>query len=377
MAESLRDQLSANLDEQIKNEEPAQTPVEAPAPTETVEAAPPIDKPGRTAGRARDDSGRLLPGAAKRPETSAAQPGTSAQPLDATAQQSAPAAAETKPEPKARPKYPSTWKRDFQPLWDKVPEDLLPMIEYAAVQRESEFAKGVSTYKSEWEAARPLLEAMAPFKPYLEQNKIEPTQWITNLGNAHKQLVYSTPQERIATFAKLARDYQVPLEQMFVRGNDGQIYFNQQLLQQQAAPQQQAPQQDINQLLEEKLNQRDVAQAVAAFSSDKEKYPHFETVRATMSGLLQAGLAEDLPSAYQAAIRMPLHAEVYDAQQKLERDADVTRKQEEQRKTVEVARRNTVSTRTATPTAPGSQNGAKGLRAQLEENATSILAGRV
>lgn len=374
MAESLRDQLAANLDVIETQETPApveQTPAaEAPAAETQVES-----KPGRTAGRERDEQGRLKPGPAKRPETSVAELGKAPPAQNNTAQaiQAAPAA-----EPKARPKYPSTWKRDYQQLWDKAPDDLLPLLEYVGIQREGEYAKGVSTYKGEWENARPLMEAIAPFKPYLEQNKIDPSQWITNLGNAHKTLVYASPQDRLATFAKLARDYQVPLEQMFVRGQDGQVYFNQQLLQQ-AAPQQQPQQrpEDVRKMVTDLLSEERANREIADFAANTEEYPHFASVKPTMVGLLQSGLVSDLASAYKAAIRMPQHSELYEAQQKLERDADEKRKQEEKRQQVEAAKRNAVSTRTATPTAQPSSGTAKGLRAQLAANLDAIEANRV
>jgi hypothetical protein len=149
----------------------------------------------------------------------------------------------------------------------------------------------VSTYKGEFDAAKPVLDALAPFKPYLEQHGIEPAQWVNNLGTAHWKLVYGNPQERLSMFAQLARDYRVPLEQMFVRDQQGQIFFNQQLLQAVQQPQQQQPQ-DVAALVRNEMQDHFTKQEVAKFSAEN---PHFDQVRETMVGLLQSGLASDLP----------------------------------------------------------------------------------
>jgi hypothetical protein len=176
----------------------------------------------------------------------------------------------------------------------------------------------VSTYKGEFDAAKPVLDALAPFKPYLEQHGIEPAQWVNNLGTAHWKLVYGNPQERLSMFAQLARDYRVPLEQMFVRDPQGQIFFNQQLLQAVQQPQQQQPQ-DVAALVRNEMQDHFTKQEVVKFSAEN---PHFDQVRETMVGLLQSGLASDLKSAYDAAVRLPQHAEIWDAMQKQRAEQD-------------------------------------------------------
>jgi hypothetical protein len=144
---------------------------------------------------------------------------------------------------------------------------------------------------------------------------------VNNLGTAHWKLVYGNPQERSAMFAQLARDYKVPLEQMFVRDQQGQIFFNQQLLQAVQQPQQQMP--DVAALVRNEMQDHFTKQEVVKFSADK---PHFDQVRETMVGLLQSGLASDLQSAYDAAVRLPQHADIWDAMQKQQAEQDTKRK---------------------------------------------------
>jgi hypothetical protein len=353
MSESLRDQLTANLDAI----EPAETaPVEqAPSePAAQVTPEPVEAKPGRTAGRERDASGRLMPGAAKK-EEAPQEPVTA--PIEA-----APV--------KQRPPRPSTWKKDYWGHWDQIDPSLAEYL----VQREGEFAKGVSTYKQEWESAKPLIEAMAPFQQVLQQHNIQPAQWISNLGNAHQKLAMGSPQEKLGMFVKLAQDYQVPLDGLFTQGQDGKVYLNANL---QAPQQPQMSQSEIDRILESKLTQWEIARELQAFQSNKEKYPHYEVVRETMAGLLQAGLATDLASAYEAALRHPRHSDIFDTEQRLARETEEKRVAEEKRKQAEAARRNTVSVRGATPTASPSGSGAKGLRNQLSEAFDAVTVGRV
>lgn len=366
MSESLRDQLAANLEN--LDLAPAPEPTEQ-APEVTAEPAvevtpEPVDeKPGRTAGRERDEKGRLLPGPAKRDSAPASEKADApTQPLP-QGPEAAPVA--------DRPPRPSTWKKDYWEHWDKID----PKLAQYLVQRESEFAKGVSTYKQEWDNAKPLIDAIAPFRQVLEQNGVQPAQWITNLGNAHQRLAMGSPQEKAAMFVKLAQDYQVPLQSLFTQGPDGGVYLNTQHLQNMPAAQQ--PQQpDVRKMVSELLQEERAQAELRAFASNQQQYPHFEAVRETMAGLLQAGLADDLASAYQAALRHPRHADIYETEQRLAREAEEKRVAEERQKAAQVARRNTVSVRSATPTAGATSSGGKGLRDQLSE-AFDQAAGRV
>ena len=371
---TLRDTITEQFDalEQAATDAP-ETPAPALADALTLPETPGAqdagDKPGRTAGRARDEQGRLLPGKAERPAEIPSQLPKAATPGAATPPDAAVTAAA---EPVQRP---SSWKKEMWEHWDKLPPDVAKYIN----QRESEFARGVSTYRQEYESARPIVEAMHPFMPLLQQNNIEPGRWISNLGNAHKMLATGNPQEKLGMFVKLAQDYQIPLEQMFLRGQDGQVYLNQNLPMPQA-PQQQAP--DVERMIESKLIEKEAQQAARQFTEAKDAsgnplHPHFETVRETMSQLLAAGIAQDLESAYNAALRLPQHSQLFEQiqQQKTAQD-----EAEKQRKLVEqagLARRNAVSVKSATPAAKGNAGTAKGIRGALEDAFDAHMPGRV
>lgn len=332
-----------------------ETQAEAPVVETVVE-----EKPGRTAGRPRDEKGRLLPKDAAAPQDKTALPAAPDAPT-------APAAAAA-PE-KVRPQRPSSWKKDYWDHWEKLDPNL---AEYLS-QRESEFAKGVSTYKTEYDRLKPFGEVVQQYLPVLQQHGLDPVQHVDSLLRAHQTLALAQPQEKAAMFVKLAQQYQVPLESLFTRGQDGQIYLNQNLPQ----PQQQQPRQSTEQQIEQLLDQREMQREIKAASQDKTKYPHFDEVRETMAGLLQSGLADDLPSAYDAALRHPRHADLWNAMQQQQRAADEKAQAEARRKATEQAKRNAFSTKTASPTGTVAATGAKGVRGAIESAFDQHADGRV
>lgn len=372
MAESLRDQLSQNFE--VVENAVAETPepvAPAPAATEAAPAADaPVsteaqpDKPGRTAGRPRDEHGRLLPGKVEQ------------------RQEVAPIAAQpaATPAPEARKiNRPSSWKKDHWESFDQLAATNPALAEYIN-QREADYARGVSTYKTEAENAKSVMEAITPFMPALQANNIQPQQWIKNLGSAHQTLVYGDAQTKLAMFHQMAREYKVDLGQLFVRGNDGNIYYNPQLQQQAAAQQNQGQpsltQADIDKRVDQALVTRDALMQVERMKSDEKAYPHFEKVRPKMIGLLQSELATSYDDAYKQAVR--LDPELFEAQQQQQREEKARADNEAKQRVAEAARRNAVSTRSGTPTAAAAgTNGKKGLRDQLAENFDAATGGRV
>lgn len=270
------------------------------------------------------------------------------------------------------PQRPSSWKKDYWGEWDKLATENPKLAEYLN-EREGQFASGVSTYKQEWEQAKPLIDAIAPHMPLLQQNGMQPAQFISSLANAHQRLAMGSPQDKMAMFQKLIQDYQIPA-QLAIQGQDGSWQ-----LAGQAQPQQPAfdPRQ-VQTLVQQELQAQSTKQALATFQQEAPtKYPHFETVKQTMAGLLQAGLADDLPSAYEAALRHPRHADVFaQLQQQQQAQAEAEQKAAKA-KIVQRARSNTVSTPSSIPSGVVSQVGEKGLRDEITANLRAVAGGRV
>ena len=212
-----------------------------------------------------------------------------------------------KPQEIERPKpvRPTTWKKEYLPIWDKLtageqltPEESLKLAEYSN-QRESEYKKGVSTYKQEADNAKSLVEAIAPFVPELQKQNIHPAAWINNLGRAHMILSSAPYDQRVQLFHRLAQDYGIQLGESVAptqQYQDPQSYaLNQQLAALQNEVQQVRgwkEQQELSRLNSE----------IDRVRSNVEKFPHFEVVREDMAQLLERGLAQDLESAYAKAV---------------------------------------------------------------------------
>ena len=199
---------------------------------------------------------------------------------------------------------PSTWKKEYVQIWDKLEkgeqvsrEDFAKFAEYAN-QRESEYKKGVSTYKAEADRARAYEEAIAPFVPELEKEGIHPAAWINNLGRAHMVLSKAPYEQKVQLFHKLANDYGIQL------GNNGQPQqvdpYAQQLMSQLARVNQEVS--TIKGRFAQEENQRLMSE-IESFKSGG-KAPHFELVREEMAQLLELGKAQDLEQAYKIAVRM-------------------------------------------------------------------------
>jgi hypothetical protein len=309
-------------------------PVEAAAPEETAEQ--------RTT-RLRDEGGRF-----------------------ARAEQN-PTLEQPKPPEQQAPtvrKPPSSWKKDYWGQWDRLGTDPeLSKLQDYIEQREADYAKGVSTYKSQWDSAAPIYEAVQPFIPELQQHGIAPQQWIQNLGTAHRTLALGSPEQKLQMFAKLATDYGVPL-QALTGGQQADPQFGH------IVQNFQSLQQKVNQLEQDRQSaeQARLQQDIAAFQANA---PHFEAVKGTMAQLLQSGVAPDLKTAYDKAIR--LHDDIWSQHQATQaKDAEAERLAAIAKKKAAA-----VSPRSSSPTGAVSAGGAKkSLRDSLAESFDEVSTGR-
>lgn len=386
MAGSLREALESAVAE---HDTTAETPQEATAPidkidAETITQSEAVGEKNNAAafaadkeksdGRARDDQGRFTEQAkeakqpvAKAPVVAAASPAQQAQ---APVTQGQPPAVEAG-------KYPTTWKKGLEAQWAALP----PEVKAEVMRREGNYASGVSTYKQEWDRAKPLIDVIAPYQQILQQHNIKPDAHVATLLKTHHDIVTGTPQQKATIMMNIMRGNGIDPAHLFVQGEDGKVYFNPNLAQ--AAPQQQAPQQqfsrdDAKKMVAEEMSVAKSNQEIESFLSQTDKYPHAKEVAATMAQLLEANLADDLPGAYQQALRMTQHSHLYEADQKQASAAAEKAAADAKRKTAEAARRNAVSVRSSTPTSVSSAaGGKKSLRDTIAENVDGVASGRV
>ena len=236
-----------------------------------------------------------------------AQSETTDEPIEAAQEEEAEEEVKETPQESALQR-PSTWKKEYLPIWDKLTqgeqltkEESIKLAQYSN-QRESEYKKGVSTYKAEADRAKELESAIAPFQAEFQQQGITPAAWINNLGRAHMILSKANHPQKVQVFQRLAQDYGIQLNQ------DGQFA---------APPQVDAyTQQLMNQLnmvnqevssIKGRFQQEEQARLnneIERVRSDVEKFPHFDVVREEMAQLLELGKAPDLETAYKKAVRM-------------------------------------------------------------------------
>ena len=228
-----------------------------------------------------------------------------AQDHEETAEDAEPIEFEAKDE-EAKVTRPSTWKKEYVQIWDKMEageqiskEDFTKFAEYAN-QRESEYKKGVSTYKAEADRARGYEEAIAPFIPELQAQNISPAAWINNLGRAHMVLTKAPYDQKVQMFQRLAQDYGIQLNGESVASVQ-QDPYTQQLMNQLNMVNQEVS--NIKGRFAQEENQRLMSE-IERVRSDAEKFPHFDVVREEMAQLLELGKAQDLETAYKKAVRM-------------------------------------------------------------------------
>jgi hypothetical protein len=275
-------------------------------------------------------------------------------------------------------KRPTTWKKEYVEVWNKMQEgkpldkeEFAKFAEYAN-QRESEYKKGVSAYKAEADNARQLTEALGQFTPELQAQGIHPVAWINNLGRAHMVLSKAPYEQKVQLFHRLAQDYGIQLNSDSLQMPE-QAYvdpYQHQLMQQLQVTQQQVDQ--LKAIREQEENAR-LTHEISRVSSDRERFPHFEMVREDMAQLLERGLAQDLESAYAKAVRM--NDEAYKLEQdKLLRSANTQASKAQQ---VAKAKATAVSPRSVTPSGQVSKSDAKDRRSLLMANLADAEGGRV
>jgi hypothetical protein len=201
---------------------------------------------------------------------------------------------------------PTTWKKEYLPIWDKLnageqltKEEGAKVAEYAGVQRETEFKRGLSTYKAEADRAKPFIEVIAPIEQNLTSRGINPVQYVQNLVRAEQILSNAPYQQKVQIFQQLAADYGIQLN------NEGQATqldpYTQQLMNQLNQVNQEVS--SIKGRFAQEENQRLMGE-IESVRSDVDNYPHFDVVREEMAQLLELGKAQDLKTAYKKAVRM-------------------------------------------------------------------------
>ena len=275
-----------------------------------------------------------------------------------------------KPEPKEEPveaveeplwkRPPASWKKDYHEDWKAAPA----RIQEYAWQREEQMKAGYEPLRAKAEYADQMQQVVQPFMQTISGLGIDAPRAVKALLEADHALRYSTPEQKLQLFNRLAQQYGVNLGQM-----EG---LPQQTL---ADPAVYALQNELNAVRgevntwkqqQEQAQNQTLLGEIGQFS---QKAEHFEEARPAMIQLLQSGMATDLQDAYEKAIR--LDPNLFDAvQQSKQADVDAT-KRAAANKAAKSARAAAVSVKSSTPGAATTTK-AQDRRSLLAEQFDSI-----
>jgi len=207
------------------------------------------------------------------------------------------------------PDMPKSLKFEMKAHWEKAP----PELRQAIAQREADFERGITNYKSRDAEAKSITDLFQPYEWMLRNENATPATAIAPLLQTAALLRTGTPQQKSQAVAQMIQQFQIPLDQVA-------SYFNGQPQQQdnhynQLAQQVQQLTQHItqSQFEAQKQNESRALSVIQQFAADPAN-AHFEAVQDRMLSLLQApnilgdtgnmSEREKLQLAYDTAIRL-------------------------------------------------------------------------
>jgi hypothetical protein len=207
------------------------------------------------------------------------------------------------------PDMPKSLKLEMKAHWEKAP----PELRQAIAQREADFERGITNYKSRDAEAKSITDLFQPYEWMLRNENATPATAIAPLLQTAALLRTGTPQQKSQAVAQMIQQFQIPLDQVA-------SHFNGQPQQQdnhynQLAQQVQQLTQHITQSQYEaqKQNESRALSVIQQFAADPAN-AHFEAVQDRMLSLLQApnilgdtgnmSEREKLQLAYDTAIRL-------------------------------------------------------------------------
>lgn len=344
-----------DIETEVQNNEPVSLRETLEANFAAAEApeAPAVST--EQSGRVRDEHGRFAPQQTEQTATPEVAP---------------------QPDEQLTKRELTTWKREMRPLHEKLArgealsqDEALKLAQYN-VEREQNYATGISGYKAKAEEAKEYADAMQDILPVLQQQNMPPGEFIRNVSNTHKVLVMGSPQEKLQMFGWLAQSYGIPLDAIAPAQN-GQYDPNQLQLMQKI----QQLEANVNGVASwrEQQEQAAVQNEIAKFT-DASKYPHFEQVRGVMAQLLETGMADNLDSAYEKAVR--LDGDAFQAEQQRQATQQLAQQTTNKAAAAAKARQASVSLKSSTPAGMVTSNvNPRNLRGAIEAAFDEVSGG--
>lgn len=274
-------------------------------PVETHDDAAPATETGRE----RDASGRFV------------QRQQAAEPVTAEGEQEQ--QQEEQPVVAAKP-APGSWPKELKDKFGTLPSEVQDYMH----RRESEISRTINNYSQKAKFADTVSSVLAPHEAILRADGADPISAISGLMNTYQVLRNAPPAEKAMAVAQMIQRFGVDLSLLGEDGAAGnsdpnveQLYTRLGRLEQELA---------TRRMADESAEKQHVESTIAEFATS---HPHFESVRAHMGALLQAGLAKDMQDAYdQATMAVPeIRATLLQEQE--------TKRREEAAKKAEAARK--------------------------------------
>lgn len=102
---------------------------------------------------------------------------------------------------------PRTWRKEASEKWATLP----PEVQKEVLKREEDIFRGLESYKADAQVGKSVQHIVAPYLPLLQAAGLDPLQQIDGLMRAHHALATGTPEQKAAVFQRLAQEYQVSL----------------------------------------------------------------------------------------------------------------------------------------------------------------------
>ncbi len=341
------------LDESTTLRDTLEAAVESVAPEEniSVESAAPQETAAEStarAERARDEAGRFTK-------------------AERDAQQAASEAQGEAPAPRLQ--RPSSWKKDYQAQWDKMVDTDPQMAQYL-LEREQQFASGVSTYKAEADRARDIQSLIEPHAPRFQHYGVDSKEYLGRLLKMDEILATGSPQQKMALLQGIAQSVGLldaqGQAQEFDQGQ--QSYVPPELLNTVYGLQSKL------QAIEQANERAEQTRINAEIENFAETAPFFDELTEEMARLLEAGLATNLQDAHKKALRW--NDDLFSKYQAEQQQGEEAAKRKAAQETAARARSAAVSPRSSTPTgAVAASTQGSDIRSILENATNSALAG--
>lgn len=271
------------------------------------------------------------------------------------------------PEPaKTRPPRPSSWKKDYQEKWDQIADTDPQMAQYL-LEREAQFAQGVSTYKAEADRARSFQSLVEPHAPRFQHYGVDSQEYIGRLLKMDEMLATGTPQQKQALLLGIARA--VGLTDEPEQNMQQASYVPPELMQTVYGLRSEL---DAIKQANERAEQTRLASEVDSFAAD---HPYLDDLAEPMAQLLETGFATSMEDAYHKALR--LDDDMFQRFQAEQQQGSETERRRKAQEAAARARSAAVSPRSSTPTGTATTASTQGgdLRSILEASTNSVLAG--